>query len=200
MIHYINGTLVAKSPIIAVVESFGIAWELNIALSTYEKLPLLGEKCLLYSLLQFSQDQVKLYGFSSLAEKELFVKLTSVSGIGPKIAISVISTLSLSSFVRSIRNGEEHILTKVPGLGKKSAQRLIVELKDKVTDLVDSIDEADKRTMDKDSLEVESALIALGFNPKDIRRELSLLKAEERDLSIEQTIKETIKRLYQRSK
>lgn len=200
MIHYINGTLVAKSPIIAVVESFGIAWELNIALSTYEKLPLLGEKCLLYSLLQFSQDQVKLYGFSSLAEKELFVKLTSVSGIGPKIAISVISTLSLSSFVRSIRNGEEHILTKVPGLGKKSAQRLIVDLKDKVADLIDSMDEADKRTMDKDSLEVESALIALGFNPKDIRRELSLLKAEERDLSIEQTIKETIKRLYQRSK
>jgi Holliday junction DNA helicase RuvA len=200
MIHYINGTLVAKSPVTAVIESFGIAWELNIALSTYEKLPLLGEKCLLFSLLQFSQDQVKLYGFSSLAEKELFQKLTSVSGIGPKIAISVISTLSLSSFVRSIRNGEEHILTKVPGLGKKSAQRLIVELKDKVTDLVDSMDEADKRTMDKDSLEVESALIALGFNPKDIRRELSLLKAEERDLSIEQTIKETIKRLYQRSK
>ena len=200
MIHYINGTLVAKSPVTAVIESFGIAWELNIALSTYEKLPLLGEKCVLYSLLQFSQDQVKLYGFSSLAEKELFLKLTSVSGIGPKIAISVISTLSLSSFVRSIRNGEEHILTKVPGLGKKSAQRLIVELKDKVTDLVDSMDEADKRTMDKDSLEVESALIALGFNPKDIRRELSLLKAEERDLSIEQTIKETIKRLYQRSK
>ncbi|MEF3694174.1 MAG: Holliday junction branch migration protein RuvA [Candidatus Cloacimonadota bacterium] len=200
MIHYITGILVAKSPVTAVIESFGIAWELNIALSTYEKLPLLGEKCVLYSLLQFSQDQVKLYGFSSLAEKELFLKLTSVSGIGPKIAISVISTLSLSSFVRSIRNGEEHILTKVPGLGKKSAQRLIVELKDKVTDLVDSMDEADKRTMDKDSLEVESALIALGFNPKDIRRELSLLKAEERDLSIEQTIKETIKRLYQRSK
>lgn len=200
MIHYITGTLVAKSPVTAVIESFGIAWELNIALSTYEKLPLLGEKTLLYSLLQFSQDQVRLYGFGSLAEKELFQKLTSVSGIGPKIAISVISTLSLSSFVRSIRNGEEHILTKVPGLGKKSAQRLIVELKDKVADLADNLDEVDKRTMDKDSMEVESALIALGFNPKDIRRELSLLKAEEKDLTIEQTIKETIKRLYQRSK
>ncbi|HOH46213.1 MAG TPA: Holliday junction branch migration protein RuvA [Candidatus Cloacimonadota bacterium] len=200
MIHYITGTLVAKSPVTAVIESFGIAWELNIALSTYEKLPLLGEKTLLYSLLQFSQDQVRLYGFGSLAEKELFQKLISVSGIGPKIAISVISTLSLSSFVRSIRNGEEHILTKVPGLGKKSAQRLIVELKDKVADLADNLDEVDKRTMDKDSMEVESALIALGFNPKDIRRELSLLKAEEKDLTIEQTIKETIKRLYQRSK
>lgn len=200
MIFYVSGKLVYKTPVLAVLESYGIAWELNIPFSTYEKLPLLGENCQLFTLLHWSQDQVKLYGFANMAEKELFIRLISVSGIGPKIAISVISTLSVSAVIRAITNAEEHILIKVPGLGKKSVQRLIVELKDSIRDLVLLFPDEEPVPLDRDSLEVESALIALGFNAKDIRRELTIITQQNKGLTVEQTIKETIKSLYQRSK
>lgn len=200
MISHINGVLVSKTPMIAVLESAGIGWELQIPLSTYEKLPLPQEKAFLYAYLHFTQDGAKLFGFSSLAEKAMFQLLISVSGVGPKIAISVISTLSIASFVRSIERGEEHLLVKVPGLGKKSAQRLIVELRDKIHSVQSFMEPGEAGPADSQSLELESALQSLGFNLKDIRRELGIMKADGVDLPLEQMIKETIKRLYQRMK
>ena len=200
MIYHISGKLVKKTPVTAVIESFGIAWEMGIALSTYEKLPLLGENCLLYAYLNIAQDAIKLYGFATEGEKAMFELLLSVSGVGPKIAISVISSITLPAFIRSVQHNDEHILVKVPGLGKKSVQRLILELKDKAEHLSTYLEKSELLVMDKDSLELENALIALGFNVRDIRRELADMRAQGLDLSLEQMIKETIKRLYQRSK
>lgn len=200
MINYIKGVLTAKSPVLAVVEAAGIGWELKIPVSTYEKLPRLGENCQLNTFLHFTQDGPRLYGFASVAENELFQLLISVSGVGPRTAISIISTLSISTFIRAIQLGEEVILIKVPGLGKKSVQRLIVELKDSIHRIGEYLEPGEMIQMDKNALEVESALLSLGFNAKDIQRVVSMITAEDKKLTIEELIKETIKRLYQRSK
>jgi holliday junction DNA helicase RuvA len=200
MIHYIKGILTQKSPVNAVIETMGIGWELKIPVSTFETLPKIGEECSLYSFLSISQDDVRLYGFATPAERELFHLLTRISGIGPKIAISILSTLSISAFVRSIHSGEEGLLIKVPGIGKKSAQRLIVELKDSIHKLMDFVDDAQAQVADGPLQEVETALMALGFNVASIQRELKLLGEPEINLPTEQLIKEVIKRLYQRAK
>ncbi len=198
MIHYLKGQLKYKSPMLAVIETAGIGWELKIPVSTFEVLPEVNSEYSLYANLAISQDDVRIYGFATMAERELFQILTRVSGIGPKIAISVLSTLSVSAFVKSVRSGEEGLLTRVPGIGKKSAQRLIMELKDRVHVLMDYVD--DSGHGDNASMEVENALMALGFNVALIQRELKLLSDEDRKMPTEQLIKEVIKRLYQRAK
>ncbi len=198
MIHYLKGQLKYKSPMLAVIETAGIGWELKIPVSTFEVLPDVDSEYSLYAYLAISQDDVRIYGFATIAERELFQILTRVSGIGPKIAISVLSTLSVSAFVKSVRSGEEGLLTRVPGIGKKSAQRLIMELKDRVHVLMDYVD--DSAHSDNASLEVENALMALGFNVALIQRELKMLSDEDQKMPTEQLIKEVIKRLYQRAK
>lgn len=199
MIQYIKGRLSHKSPVMAIIEAMGIGWELRIPVSTYETLPEPGQECTLLSYLQISQDDVRLYGFATTAERELFMHLTRISGIGPKIALSVLSTLSIPSFVRAINSGEEALLTRVPGIGKKSAQRMLVELKDKIPQLMEHVGH-DLSEIGDSINEVESALVSLGFNLQQIRRELSLMGSEAKAFSTEELIKETIKRLYQRSK
>ncbi|MDD4034506.1 MAG: Holliday junction branch migration protein RuvA [Candidatus Cloacimonadaceae bacterium] len=198
MIQYINGVLTHKSPVMAILETMGIGWELKIPVSTYEVLPPLNSKCSLYTFLSISQDDVRIYGFASLAERELFQLLTRISGIGPKIAISILSTLTVPAFIKSVRSGEEAMLTRVPGIGKKSAQRLIVELKDRIHTLMDYVEDAGDA--DNSLLEVENALFALGFNTALIQRELKLLSEEDKAMAPEHLIKEVIKRLYQRAK
>nr|MDK2851478.1 holliday junction helicase RuvA [Candidatus Cloacimonadota bacterium] len=200
MIHYINGILKHKSPVAAIIDVHGIGIELRIPVSTYENLPKLEEKCSLYTELNISQDDLRIYGFATLAERELFNRLVKISGIGPKIAISILSTLSIPAFVKSIRSGEEGLLTRVPGIGKKSAQRLIVELRDKVHTILDFVEEGQEMSSEGHLQEVETALLALGFNASAISRELRLLNEDDLSLASEQLIKEIIKRLYQRAK
>lgn len=199
MIQYIKGTLSYKSPVMAVIETMGIGWELKIPISTYEVLPDKGMSCTLLSYLHISQEDIRIFGFATEAERELFMMLTRISGIGPKIALSILSTLSISAFVRAVNSGEEALLTRVPGIGKKSAQRLIVELRDAVHKLMDHVDQRELSSDDSSS-EVESALLSLGFNLQQIRKELSLMDEAAKALGTEALIKETIKRIYQRSR
>ncbi len=199
MIHYIKGELAFKSPVVAIIETMGIGWELRIPISTYEQLPELGKICTLLTYLHISQEDVRIFGFASEAEREVFQMLTRISGIGPKVALSILSTLSISAFIRAVNSGEEGLLTRVPGIGKKSAQRLIVELRDAVHKLADHISATDVTEADNNS-EVEEALISLGFNSAQIRKELSLMGSETANYNTEALIKEIIKRIYQRSR
>lgn len=197
MIHHLTGILKHKTPVLAVLETGGIGWELRIPVSTYEVLPAVGNTCSLYTYMAFAQDDIRIYAFATVAERELYQLLTKVSGIGPKTGISILSTLSVSAFIKSISSGEEAMLTRVPGIGKKSAQRLIVELKDRIHILMDFVDEAPSHS--NSLIEVESALLALGFGTAHIQRELKLLSESDKELPEEQLIKEIIKRLYQRA-
>jgi Holliday junction DNA helicase RuvA len=199
MLNYIRGILIHKNPMKAVVETAsGIAFELMIPISTYEVLPEMGKDCMIYTHLQVSQDDIRLYGFATQAECELYQQLNRIAGIGPKIALSIISTLPIPTFVRAIEKGEEALLTRIPGIGSKSAQRLIIELRGKLLHLLE-YEVSEGKVLEEDVItEVEIALQALGFNPKEVRKELSLLGDESSQMPTEQLIKEIIKRIYQR--
>jgi len=201
MIEYIKGILIHKTPVDATIETaMGMAFDVKIPISTFEKLPPLGSECRLLTHLHIAQDDIRIFGFMEASERELFRKLNRIGGIGPKIALSILSTLPVPTFVRAIEHGEEALITRVPGIGKKSAQRLIVELKGNLLQLTDHFGERDQ-VLEKDVIsEVEEALLSLGFNAKDVARELSLLPKESREQAPEAIIKETIRRIYQRSR
>ncbi|MGI6199032.1 MAG: Holliday junction branch migration protein RuvA [Candidatus Cloacimonadaceae bacterium] len=201
MISYIRGKVIHKSPVKAVLENAaGMGFEINIPISTFERMPEVGAECVLHTILHVVQDDVRLFGFGDPMERELFLILNTVSGIGPKIALSIISTMPIPTFVRAIENAEEAVLTRVPGIGKKSAQRLIVELKGGLSRVSDHFGPGDHVLHEDVFAEVESALLTLGYNSKEIRKQLSLLPADAKEMSAEELIKETIKRLYQRNR
>jgi len=200
MVYYINGILKVKNPTSIILDVNGVGIELRIPLSTYEKLPSIEKTCSLFTHLYLSlnQDEIRLYGFYSIAEKTLFIRLISISGIGPKIALSVISSMNVNMVIKAILTEEDGLLSKVPGIGKKTAQRIIIELKDNIAQLTESLDTSDRLDVENTFAEVEKALIALGYNSKDILKTLHKLSEEDKQLPVEQQIKKVIKFLYQR--
>lgn len=201
MIESIKGILLHKDPVNAVLETAsGLSFELLIPISTFEILPAVGEACQLFTHLHISQDDVRLFGFASTGERELYRQLNRVSGIGPKSALSIISTMPISTFVKAVERDETAILTKIPGIGMKSAQRLIIELKGKLRHILDIAEPGGAQISGSKADEVENALQTLGFNAREVRQELSLMGEEAETLNAEQLIKEVIRRLYQRRK
>lgn len=200
MIYYLSGILKEKQPTSVIIDSQGVGIELRIPLSTYEKLPSINQNCFLYTHLYLSlnQDEIRLYGFSSLAEKSIFTRLIAISGIGPKIALSIISSLSINMFIKAVQTGEDGLLSKVPGIGKKTAQRIIIELKDDVLKLAELIDRTEKGTIDISLAEVEKALLALGYSAKDIQKALSIMNEEDKNEPLEKQIKQVIRIIYQK--
>lgn len=198
MYSFIKGILAEKTPMKIVIDCNGLGYEIRIPLSTYEKLGKINEVVKLLVHLAVSEDDMRLYGFHAVEEKELFLLLISISGIGPKIALSVLSAMTVQSFVKSIRTENDSALTIVPGLGKKTAQRLILELKDKLTALqLASLPESSLDGIDKLVVEAETALITLGYKQPEIGYALDdILKDDKEITSSEQLIKKTIQSLY----
>lgn len=199
MISYIKGTVIDKSPVMVIVECSNIAFEIRIPVSTYEKLPLPGNEVILHIHFNISEDDVKLYGFISVQEKELFKLLLSVSGIGPKIGLTILSSINWQTFIKHIRYEDTKALTIIPGLGKKTAQRLILELKDKVeksdmTYMIRDVEDSKTNLFD----EAETALITLGYKLPDIRKALDNLDNRNEIKSSEELIKLVIKHIYQK--
>jgi|SRR5690554_1276157 Holliday junction DNA helicase RuvA len=198
MFSYIRGKLVEKTPMAVVIDCGGIGYEIRIPISTYEKLGSLEKEARLLLHLAVSEDDMKLYGFHTPEERELFRLLISISGIGPKIGLSVLSALSVASFVKAIRTENDTALTIVPGLGKKTAQRLILELKDKLGSLTAlSVVDSTVAGVDRLIAEAETALITLGYKQPDIGFALDELIKEEKDIKTsERLIKLAIQHLY----
>lgn len=133
MITRITGTLVAATPLHAVIETAGLAYEVNIPVTTAEKLPPTGQQARLHTLVVYREDSQTMYGFSSEEERDFFRLLVEkVSGIGPKTALSIFSKLSLATLQSAIVVGDVALLAKCPGIGKKTAERLVIELRDKL--------------------------------------------------------------------
>lgn len=132
MLAYINGILTYKQEGMAIVECNGIGYEIFISNNTLANLPYNNEECKLYTYLQVKEDGIALFGFASMEEKNLFNKLISVSGIGPKGAITLLSGMSLTDLTVAIANQDIKSLSQIKGLGKKSAERICLELKDKL--------------------------------------------------------------------
>jgi Holliday junction DNA helicase RuvA len=198
MIYYLSGILKEKAPTSIILDVQGVGYEIRIPLSTYEKLPDKDKACFIYTYLYLSmnQDEIRLYGFSSVAEKAIFVRFIAISGIGPKIALSIISSMNIGMIIKAIQNAEDGLISKVPGIGKKTAQRIIIELKDDIMKFTDLMDATEKTSIDSSFVEVEKALVALGYNPRDIHKALHALIEEDRNLPVEQQIKLVIKQMY----
>ena len=135
MIALLTGRLAFKAPTYLVLDVHGVGYEVFIPLSTYYGLPNLSESASLSVHTHVREDAIQLFGFLTSQEKDAFVLLTSVSGVGPKLALSVLSALPVSGLISAIQSGDVEKLTTVPGIGHKSASRLVLELKDKVEKL-----------------------------------------------------------------
>src|SRR5579859_5166328 len=135
MIAHLRGFLLSKSPNQIIVECSGVGYEVAISVATFSALPDEGASAALHIYTNVREDQIALFGFAELTEKRLFEKLLTISGIGPKLAITVLSGISAERLVGAIRAGDHATLTRIPGIGKKTAERVVLELKDKLDDM-----------------------------------------------------------------
>lgn len=134
MIVHLKGTLVEAAPLSAVLDVQGVGYEVHIPVTTAERLPAIGTETFLYTMAVYREDAQNLYGFATARERELFRLLVEkVSGIGPRIALSILSRLSVDMLQQAIANGDTALLSKCPGIGKKTAERLVIELRDKLS-------------------------------------------------------------------
>ena len=179
MIARLEGTLVEKSPERLILDVHGVGYEVRVPLSTYASLPPPGSAVRLLIHTHVREDALNLYGFESFRERHLFEKLISVSGVGPKLALALLSGLSADELSEAIQSGDTGPLGKVPGVGRKTAERLVVDLRDKLGAL--SGPPPGGRTGDaaggpsEEKLlvcDVRSVLLNLGFSPRDTERAL----------------------------
>jgi Holliday junction DNA helicase RuvA len=164
VIAHLRGEILSKSPNAVVVDCSGVGYELAISVATYTELRDVGAEARLHVHTHVREDALLLFGFHEIAEKRLFEKLLTISGIGPKLAITVLSGISAERLVGAIRTGDHATLTKIPGIGKKTAERVVLELKDKLDDMAgfSPIEDA-KPSLGAVAEDVLSALVNLGY-------------------------------------
>jgi holliday junction DNA helicase RuvA len=162
MIAHLRGKLLAKHPNQAIVETAGVGYDVVITVPTFSDLPALGAEVALHIHTHVREDQIALYGFLRPSEKLLFEKLITVSGIGPKLAITILSGMPADEMVRAIRGNDVVRLTRIPGIGKKTAERMVLELRDKLPDAGPATAPA-APAMSATEEDVLSALLNLGY-------------------------------------
>jgi len=195
MIVTIRGILTRKMPDEIIIEISGLGYSCYISTNTYDDLPKPGEEVSLLTYFQVTENSQQLFAFSDVTERELFMMLIGVSGIGPKTAIVLLSAVSPDEFKRRLIAGEVSMLTALPGIGPKTARRIIVELKDKFVKLsADDLPREDSEIKPEVS-DAYDALLALGFQMKDIRNAISKIQNGEKDLGAEEMIKQALKSL-----
>ena len=175
MIARLNGTLIEKSPPQVILDCNGVGYEVEVPMSTFYNLPEIGNKIQLLIHFVVREDAQLLYGFGSEQEKSTFKQLLKVNGIGAKSALSILSGVSIDDLVEAVSRQEVGMLTRVPGIGKKTAERLLLELKDKFT-VTGSVTTT---SLPKSaSYDVLNALIALGYNEREAGAAVKLLPKE----------------------
>jgi Holliday junction DNA helicase RuvA len=174
MIAHLRGRLLAKHPNQAIVETGGVGYDIAITVPTFSGLPQIGSELALHIHTHVREDQIALYGFLSPSEKQLFEKLITVSGIGPKLAITILSGMPVEEMMAAIRAGDTARLTRIPGIGKKTAERMVLELRDKlpVETSRESAVPAARTATEEDVL---SALLNLGYQKVAVEKAMASL-------------------------
>ncbi|MDX1341543.1 MAG: Holliday junction branch migration protein RuvA [Reinekea sp.] len=199
MIGRIQGTLIENKPPEILVDIHGLGYELQCPLSTIFSLPAVGDIVTLHTHLAVREDAHVLYGFSTHQERTLFRVLIKISGVGPKLALAILSGMETERFIRSIQDQDPGALVKIPGVGKKTAERLIVEMKDKLNALgaagsmlITPLEAQVDRVQRVDALQdAESALIALGYKPAQASKAVSQVALD--GMSSEDIIRSALK-------
>ena len=191
MYYYIKGTLVQKSDNYIVVDANGVGYMIYTSLNSMQNTGEIGKKITIYTYLHVREDVMDLFGFTSIEEKNMFMHLISVSGVGPKAALSILSVTTPAKFALAVITNDVKTITKASGVGPKMAQRVILELKDKMkTDEleIDLEDESDDILSDNRS-EAISALVVLGYSSNDAQK---AVKGIDGTLSVEEIIKKAL--------
>jgi len=162
MIAHLRGKLLAKHPNQAIVETHGVGYDVTISVPTFSELPATGNEVALHIHTHVREDALSLYGFLRLEEKRLFEKLLTVSGIGPKLAITILSGVAADEMIAAIRGGDVARLTRIPGIGRKTAERMVLELRDKLPPSGTSAEPSAGATTPVEE-DVLSALVNLGY-------------------------------------
>lgn len=199
MIGRLHGILVEKQAPALLVEVQGVGYELEAPLSTFYRLPPLGQSVVLWTHQVFREDAQLLFGFAEPAERALFRTLLKVNGVGPKLALGLLSGIEPDTFVRCVENGDVATLTKIPGIGKKTAERLIVELRDRLSSLFAPT--APGSQQGRISLpaaaspveEAESALVSLGYKPADAQKAVQAVKNDHE--TVQELIRAALRRM-----
>ena len=168
MIGRLSGTLVEKNPPQILLDVQGVAYEVDVPMSTFYNLPNVGDRVLLHTHLVVREDAHLLFGFGSEAERRTFRQLLKISGIGARTALAVLSGLSVAELAQAVAAQESGRLTRIPGIGKKTAERLLLELKDKLG--ADALSAVAVNREPAASSDVQNALIALGYSDKEAVR------------------------------
>ena len=205
MIGRINGTLLEKQAPRILVDVNGVGYEIEVPMTTIYRLPELGRPVLLHTHFVVREDAQLLYGFSDKAERELFRVLIKVNGVGPKMALAILSGMEGAEFVRCVQDHDINTLVKLPGVGRKTAERLLVEMQDKLKDFSQWLPQlpstmpqsATKRSVKIEISEAESALIALGYKPQEAAKAIAALDTE--GLRSEDIIKQALRNMVKAS-
>jgi len=192
MIAYVNGTVVYKDPAFAIIDVNGLGYEVRISLQTYTSLPELGVKCKLVTFLNIREDAHILYGFWGNDEKKLFLDLIGISGVGPSTALVMLSSLSSSEIRQGIIDEDLRLIQSIKGIGSKTAQRVILELRDKIRK--EDLTSTGLKTMDSPSGTLKSealaALVTLGIPKATAEKSLdAIIKREGQEMTVENLIK-----------
>lgn len=188
MFNSISGVISYKGTSEVYVQNGGVEWVLQVTASTLEKLPAVGEEARIFTYLHHKEDQMTLFGFSSSDQRSVFLDLIRVSGIGPKQAIKILSGMSVDDFVNSLDNDDVDNLSRIPGLGRKTAQKIVLALRGKL-----SLQSASSKSAFEDII---SALVEMGFERQNASRTVENLAAEMKieDLGDDEREKELFRR------
>jgi len=195
MIDYIEGTIAELNPAVAVIDNHGIGYLLNISLPTYDMMASLPkeQKVRLYVYEAIREDAHVLYGFANKREREAFLQLISVSGVGPNTARVILSSLAVDELANAIAIGDVAMLKSVKGVGGKTAQRILVDLKDKIKQSDDTLIQKTGLSSGEAFNEALAALVMLGFAQQPSHKVLKKLFAQNPSMSVEQAIKQALK-------
>jgi len=190
MIGRLSGTLLEKTPPLVLVDCNGVGYECEVPMSTFYNLPAIGDKVVMLTHFVVREDAQLLYGFGTSQERATFRQLLKVNGIGAKSALSILSGLSIDDLVQAVALQEPSMLTRVPGVGKKTAERLLLELKDKFT--IDGVAAMNEHQPKSATSDVLNALLALGYNEREAVAAVKLL---DKEISVTDGIKQALKLL-----
>lgn len=199
MIGQLRGIILEKQPPQLLLDVHGVAYEIDAPMNTFYRLPDVGQEIVLFTHLVIREDAHHLYGFYAREERALFRTLIKVNGVGPRLGLTILSSIEPSEFVQCIVNNDTENLVRLPGIGKKTAERLIIEMRDKLSDWQSSVSigRALNQTVEKSGAlshsiqDAISALIALGYKPVEASRAVS--KIEDSGLSSEEIIRQALR-------
>lgn len=180
MIGQLRGKLLAKNPPEVLIEVGGVGYEVQVPMSTLYELPDVGREVLLHTHFVVREDAQLLYGFHDLKSKSMFRSLIKVNGVGPKMGLGILSGMQADEFVRTVRGNDVNAMIKMPGIGKKTAERLIIEMRDRLDEWGDTSGATTSNAAVTSSVsrDAETALISLGYKPPQAARSIAIVMKE----------------------